>query len=298
MAALPPDIRRRSARLAAAVAALLAFSLAGVANAQPKRIISLVPATTEMLFAIGAGNRIAAVSNYDRYPEEVARLPRVGGLLDPNVEQILALKPDLVILYDTQTDLRQQLERGGVAYFPYTHRGLRDITETMRALGGRVGAQAAANAAAVRMEQQLEAIHARVAGRARPRTLLVFGREQGTLRHINASAGYGFLHDLLELAGGADVLSDLHRQSADMSTEMILTRAPDVILELHYGGSLRQERLGAERQVWNALASVPAVKTGRVYLLIGDEFVVPGPRIVFAAERLARTLHPHAFNDK
>jgi iron complex transport system substrate-binding protein len=248
-----------------------------------------------MLFVMGAGNRIAGVSNYDRYPKDVERLPRVGGLLDPNVERILSLKPDLVIVYDTQTDLKRQLERAGVPYYRYLHQGLHDIMETLRGLGERVGARAAADAAATRIEQQLAAVGARVAGRPRPRTLLVFGREQGTLRHINASAGYGFLHDVLELAGGADVLGDLQRQSADMSTEMILTRAPEVIIELHYGESLKAENIAAERRVWKALLSVPAVKTDRVYLLTGDEFVVPGPRIVIAAERFARTLHPGAY---
>jgi iron complex transport system substrate-binding protein len=261
----------------------------------PHRIISLVPATTEMLFAIGAGDRIAGVSNYDRFPPEVARLPRVGGLLDPNVERLLSLKADLVIVYDTQTDLKQQLERAHIPIFRYAHRGLADITDTMRALGERIGAKAAADAAAARIEQQLAVIRARVAGLSRPKTLLVFGREQGTLRHIDASGGYGFLHDLLELAGGADVLGDLHQQSVDMSTEMILTRAPEVILELHYGDSLKAERIDAERRVWNALGSVPAVKNHQVHLLIGDEFVIPGPRIVIAAERLARALHPEVW---
>ena len=112
---------------------------------------------------------------------------------------------------------------------------------------------------------------------------------------MDASGGYGFLHDLLEIAGGSDVLGDLHRQSVAMSTEMILARAPDSIIELHYGASLSAAQLAAERRVWNTLSSVPAVKTGRVYLLVGDEFVVPGPRIVTAAERFARTLHPEVF---
>jgi len=261
----------------------------------PHRIISLVPATTEMLFAMGAGDRLAGVSNYDRFPPDVARLPRVGGLLDPNVERLLSLKPDLVIVYHTQTDLKQQLERAHIPIFSYAHRGLADITDTMRALGERIGAKTAADAAAARIEQQLAAIRARVAGRPRPKTLLVFGRDQGTLRHIDASGGYGFLHDLLELAGGADALGDLHQQSVDMSTEMILTRGPEVILELHYGDSLKPELMEAERRVWNALGSVPAVKNNHVYLLVGDEFVVPGPRIVIAAERLARTLHPEVW---
>jgi len=265
------------------------------AEGPPRRIISLIPATTEMLFAMGAGDRLAGVGNYDRFPPDVARLPRVGGLLDPDVERLLALKPDLVIVYDTQTDLKRQLERARIPIFRYVHRGLPDITETMRALGARIGAKSAADAAASRIEQALATIRGRVAGRPRPKTLLVFGREQGTLRHVDASGGYGFLHDVLELAGGSDVLGDLHKQSVDMSTEMILTRAPEAIIELHYGDSLKPDRLDAERLVWNALASVPAVKNKRVYLLTGDEFVVPGPRIVTAAERFARTLHPEVF---
>jgi iron complex transport system substrate-binding protein len=164
----------------------------------------------------------------------------------------------------------------------------------MRALGERIGMVAAANAAAARIEKELAAVGARVAGRPKPRTLVVFGRDPGALRHIAASGGYGFLHDLLELAGGSDALGDLKRQSVEMSAEMILTRAPEVILELHYGDSLKAEQFDAERAVWNALPSVPAVRNNRVFLLGGDEFVVPGPRITLAAERFARTLHPEA----
>jgi iron complex transport system substrate-binding protein len=291
MAAASPRLTRRAA--AALLAALITIS--ALAQGEPRRIVSLVPATTEMLFAMGRGDRVAGVSDYDRFPPEVQRIHRVGGLLDPNLERILAVRPDLVIIYDTQTDLKRQLDRAGIPVFGYVHRGLPDITETMRALGRRVGAAAVADAAAQRIEQQLAATRARVAGRPRPKTLLVFGRDPGALRHIDASAGYGFLHDLLELAGGADVLADLQRQSVEMSTEMVLARAPDVIIELHYGTSLPAARVDAERRVWNTLASVPAVKNNRVYLLTGDEFVVPGPRIVIAADRFAHTLHPEVF---
>ncbi len=112
---------------------------------------------------------------------------------------------------------------------------------------------------------------------------------------MEASGGYGFLHDLLAIAGGTDVLADMPRQSVQMSTEMILTRAPDVVIELHYATALQADQVTAERRVWSALPSLPAVKNNRVYLLVGDEFVVPGPRIVTAARRLAGTLHPEAF---
>lgn len=289
--------RRRALAVLLAAAALFipAFPAAQRAVPLPQRIVSLVPATTEMLFAMGAGGRVIGVSNYDRFPPEVERIARVGGLVDPNVERLLSLEPDLVIVYDSQSALKEQLQRAGIAYYNYIHQGLPDIADTMRGLGRRVGAAADAERAAARMEAELAAIRAKVAGRARPRTLLVFGREPGTLRQINASGGYGFLHDVLEVAGGADVLADLQRQSVMMSTEMVLTRAPEVILELHYGESLRSGDEDRERRVWNALPSVPAVRNRKVFLLTGNEFVVPGPRIVIAARRFAEAIHPDAF---
>jgi len=247
-----------------------------------------------MLFAMQAGDRVVAVSNYDTYPPEVAKLPRVGGLLDPYVEPLLALKPDLVIVYGTQDELKARLASVGIPMFLYAHRELRDITETMRQIGERIGLRDEAEAAARGIEEHLAQIGTQVSGQPRPRSLLVFGREAGTLRHIEASGGYGFLHDLLELAGGSDVLGDIRQAKVDMSTEMILARQPEVLIELHYG-NVRIDRLNEERAVWNALPSLPAVKNNRVHLLVGNEFVVPGPRVVQAAETLARTLHPHAW---
>jgi iron complex transport system substrate-binding protein len=267
----------------------------GPATVAPQRIVSLVPATTEMLYTIGAGRRIVGVGNYDRYPPEVEKLPRLGGLLDPNIEQLIALRPDLVIVYDTQVDLKRQLQRANIPMWGYSLKGLADVTATLRALSARTGMTAAGNASATRLEAQLHDVSARVAGRVRPRTLLVFGREPGTLRGLNASGGFGFLHDLVELAGGTDVLTDVKQAAVAMSSEMVLARAPDVIIELHYGEPWPAARIETERRVWSALPSVPAVRNGRVTLLTGDEFVVPGPRVTVAAERLAQTLHPDAY---
>jgi iron complex transport system substrate-binding protein len=271
---------------------MFAAAAAGV-HAAAHRIISIVPATTEMLFAMGAGDRMLAVGSYDHYPPDVERLPRVGALLDPDVERILAMRPDLVVLYGTQTALKQQLDRAKIPYYSYVDRGLPEVTGTIRSLGARVGVDRGANALADTIDRQLAGIRARVAKGPRPRTLLVFGRERGSLRNIDASGGEGFLHDMLESAGGADVLGDIHHQSVMMSTEMVLARAPDVIIELRY--SAADISAGNDLGAWNVLASVPAVKNHRVYLLQGEEFVVPGPRVVAATERLARTLHPDIF---
>ena len=261
-------------------------------DATPQRIVSLVPATTEMIFAMGAGDRLVGVGNYDRFPPEVARLPRVGGLIDPDTERILALRPDLVIVYDTQVELKQRLARARIPIYPYVHRALPDIMATLRALGARIASAPRANAVATEMERALAAVRSSVAGRPRPKTMLVFGRDPQSVRNVHASGGYGFLSDLLEVAGGDNLFADIKQQAVQASTEMILTRRPDVIIELRYGESVSTADLPRELAAWNTLASVPAVKNHLVHVLVGDEFVVPGPRIVLAAERFARTLHP------
>ncbi len=278
--------------MAAALVARAPLSAQRGTASTPQRIISLVPATTEMLFDMGAGGRLVGVGSYDRFPPEVEKLPRLGGLLDPNTEQLIALRPDLVIVYETQVELRRQLERARIPMWGFSVKGLADVTATVRSLGARIGMGPQAEASAARIEARLRAVQARVAGRPRPRTLLLFGRESGSLRGINASGGYGFLHDLLELAGGTDVLADMKQAAVAMSSEMVLARAPEVIVELHYGEPWPDARLAAERRVWNGLPSLPAVRTGRIALLAGDELVVPGPRVTLTAERLAAFLHP------
>jgi len=257
--------------------------------AQAHRIISVIPSTTEMLFAMGAGDRVIAIGSYDHFPPEAQRLPRVGALIDPNVEQILQMRPDLVVVYNTQTELKRRLERASIPYYSYEHRGLADIFSTIRSLGARAGVAAAGEALASRLERQLADIRSRVAGRPRPRTLVVFGREPGSLRNINASGGEGFVHDMLVTAGGDDLLGDIHRQNVDMTTEMVLARAPDVIIELHYSPDAIEN---PDTAAWNRLAAVPAVRNHRVILLTGEEFVVPGPRVALATQRIAAALHP------
>lgn len=261
----------------------------------PRRIISLVPAITEVLFAIGAGPQVIAVSSYDDDPPEVTKLPKVGALLDPDTERILALRPDLVIVYGSQTTLKEQLAKAGIAWFDYRHAGLGDVFPVFLALGARTGHEAEAARRVADMQARLNAVRARIAGRPHPRTLLVFGREPRTLRTLEASGGIGFLNDMLELAGGRNVFAEVKTQAVRVSTEMLITRAPEVVVELHYGSTMSQIDVAAEQAVWTRVGSVPAVKAGRIHLLFGDHLVVPGPRLVRAVEELARAIHPEAF---
>ncbi len=281
--------------------ALLCAALAwhaAVLSAQqaPRRIVSLIPAVTEMLFALGAGPQVVAVSSFDAYPPEVKQLPRVGALLDPNVERILSLKPDLVVVYGSQKDLKQQLARASIPIFDYRHAGLADVSTTIRTLGERTGHAAQAGEVVNGIQQGLADIRKRVADRPRPRVLLVFGREPGALRGIYASGGTGFLDDMLRVAGGDNVFADIQREAVEASTELILNRRPDVILEIRTSDNpVTPATLASEVAVWRALASVPAVRNDRVQFVTDDRIVVPGPRVVDGTRAIAQALHPDAF---
>ncbi|MBI4886756.1 MAG: ABC transporter substrate-binding protein, partial [Acidobacteria bacterium] len=242
--------RQKSLRLALVAALLLAGAAAGarqyagrVSHAGPAlasrpadeatpRIISLVPALTEMLFAIGAGPQVVAVSSYDDFPPEVKALPRVGALLDPDVERILMLRPTLVITYGSQGALEAQLGQARIRTFSYRHGGIEALLQTIRALGAATGHAADAERAARDIRGRLDAVRARVRGRPRPRVLLVFGRQPQSLQQIYVSGGAGFLHEILEIAGGENVFADIEHESVQPSHETLITRAPDVILEV------------------------------------------------------------------
>lgn len=262
-------------------------------DADPARIVSVVPAATEMLFAIGAGPQVIAVSSYDHFPPEVERLPRVGALVDPDLERILSLQPDLVVVYATQRELVEQLRRAGVDTYRYAHGDLDDIWSTMRDLGRAAGRLQQAERLVASIEARLDTISRRIAGRQRPRVLLVFGRDAGSLRGVYASGGYGFLHDMLERAGGRNVFARIDAERVQVTLEEILAASPEVIIELR--ANLSPDAVEAEEQVWGALPGLAAVRTGRVDVLTGEELVVPGPRVADAVERLARVLHPDAF---
>jgi iron complex transport system substrate-binding protein len=246
-----------------------------------------------MIFAIGAGKRVVGVGTFDREPAEVNALPRVGGLLNPSTERILALNPDLVVVYEAQQELKQALTRAQVPFYSYAHRDLANVTTTIRELGTRLATPAPADRLIGQIEQGLQAVAARVKGRPRPALLLVFGRDANSLGGIFANGGYGFLHDMVEIAGGRDVFDDVKRENVQASTELILARRPEIIIELHPPSDTQ-----IDLTPWNTLSSLPAVRNRRVHQLVGDQFLDAGPRVVEATEQISRLLHPDAWGDR
>ena len=277
------------------------FTAVSPVNAQDgisKRIVSIVPAVTEMLFAIGAGDQVVGVSSFAGYPDEVYSRPRVGALLDPNIERILSLRPDLVVMHESQTDAIEQMRRGGIEVFLYRHGSIADIIDMLHQLGRRTGQTPKAITIAKQIEVTLQSIQTRVSNYQKPRILLVLGREPDTIRNVYASGGIGFLNDMIIAAGGINVFAHVENEAVRPNAEGILAAAPDVIIEIRAEGLLPDKQIPGKPSVWDALPAIPAVQQGRLYFLTGSDLIVPGPRVAKATERFARTLHPMAFKSR
>ncbi len=135
-------------------------------------------------------------------------------------------------------------------------------------------------------------------GQPRPKTMIVFERQPKTLRNMYVSGGVGFLSEMLDAAGGANVFADVRRESVQPSQETLLMRAPEVILEVRAQGLLEPNDVQDEQRIWSTLASLPAVRNRRIHLLVGEHVVVPGPRLAQGIDAFARVLHPEVFRER
>ncbi len=266
------------------VAALVLGMAPGVFAQGPGRVASLVPAATEVLYAIGAGQRVVAVSDFDDYPDAVRDLPRIGGLVDPNFEVILALRPDLVIVDPTHANLRSQLHASGIETYSYGTEGLAELTGHMRALGRLLGVEAEAETAAARFEDRLRVAAAAAPGNP-PRALVVFGRRPGSFAELWVSGGRGALHEIVATAGARNVFAELDLQSFKSGLEGVLARAPEVVIEFAVSrDSAGQEAIAEE---WRSL---PGFANVRVVVLTESWMLRPVPRTADLALWLAERL--------
>lgn len=240
----------------------------------------MAASTTEALFAIGAGPQVVGRSRYCDYPPEALSLPSIGGYVDPSLEAILGLRPDLVVgaRGPIGPGLVRTLEQRGIAtWFPDTET-LAAIEEMIAGLGRRTGHEREAVALLATMRERRAAIEAALADVPRPRALLLFEKKP-----ISAAGPGSFPDEMLRVAGGRNVLVGGARY-ATLSLEKLIALDPDVILDSEMGA--------APRPFDSTWSAVRAVREGRV-LRVADESVLrPGPRVFDGVATLARAMHP------
>jgi iron complex transport system substrate-binding protein len=256
---------------------------------KPRRIVSVAPNVTEILFALGLANRVVGVTSYCEFPPAAQKKEKIGGYINPSLEKIVALRPDLVI-GTAEGDLKNFVDRLaalGVRVYIINPQDVSGVIDAIRHIGDVTFAASSAGKMAGRMQVQIEAIRKKIQGRPRPRVLHVLSVDP------LISAGRGtFVNDLIRLAGGQNIAAKATARYPRFSMEEIIRQDPQVIIL----SSMRShDPLAAERKWWHRWENISAVRFDRIYVLDADLIHRPSPRIVQGLEKMARVIHPEAF---
>lgn len=252
-----------------------------VPAAPARRIVSLNPTTTELLFALGAGDRLVGRSRWDQWPPQAQRVANVGDAIRPSVERIIAARPDLVILYASGDNraAAATLVEAGIRVVALRIDRIADFERSVRIVGALAGRDDAAASAADSLRRSLDAVRLALRDAPRPRVFLHVWDSP-----LMAIGGGSYLSELVEIAGGRNVYADLPEPSPQVSFEDLLRRDPDVIL----AGPREVARLAADAR-WRALR---AVREGRVMAYDSTVVSRPSLRLGEGARSLAALLHP------
>jgi iron complex transport system substrate-binding protein len=255
----------------------------------PQRIISLAPSLTETLFALDLGDRVAGVTNYCDYPLEALKKPRVGGPINPDLEQIVLLHPDLVLATRAinRADTVTALDRLGVNVYTTDPRTVEEVIASTRRLGKVLGAEARGDALAASLEQRLAELSRKLAGHTPRRVFFVVWTDP-----IISTGPHTFIADALRHAGAESVVS-ISQDWPQINIEEVLRQNPDYLV---FSGTHPEDPQSTindlrKRPGWSSLE---AVRAGH-FAVVSDALSRPAPRIVDAIEDLARQLHPDLF---
>jgi iron complex transport system substrate-binding protein len=254
----------------------------------------MAPSVTEVLFALGLGDRVVGVTRYCDYPPEALDKKSVGGFLDPNFEVILRLQPDLVVLLPVHGDARRKIEDLGIQILEVDHRTLEGILASITEIGEACGTEQAASEVLDDIERRTSTIANATKDLPRPTVLLSSARNLGTgaVAQVFAAGKNQWYDDIITMAGGANAYTNEGVQFPELSPEGLIRLDPDVVVEL--APDLERKDRTPEELIseWDSLSVMRAVANKNIHVLSGDYVSIPGPRFVFIVEDLAKILHP------
>ena len=252
---------------------------------KPERIVSLNPSVTEILFAIGAGDKVVGVTEFCNYPPEAQTLTSIGGFAGAtmSVEQIRSLRPDLVFLSaDMHTRIISLLDELGIASFAVEPRSFQDVYRTIFVIGELTGTSAGAEIIVSEMQKAIAAVGDEIHGKAQPAVFWLLQKDP-----LMSVGGETFISEIISFAGGKNIFADLREQWPLVSPEQVLLRKPDWVLS---GMGMEQNDLSSlhDDPLWRQFS---AVQEGRVMSLNGDIMHRYGPRLADAVRIVAELIH-------
>jgi iron complex transport system substrate-binding protein len=297
-----PNLAARSRKLSRTlspqfflIAVLLLSCAASWAQTRPQRIVSTAPSITETLFALGIGDRVVGVSQFCNFPPEVQKLPKVGSYIKPDAEAIARLAPDLVVLERSSSELTDRLNALHIAFIEVPHNTLEDIFTEIQLIGKAAGVPDRSASLTAQIQGSLDAIQSKAKAMPSPRVLVIVDRQQGTLNNLIAVGPDNYVNQILEIAGGTNVLAKPGLpQYPHISLETVLRENPDVIIDLsgtQETDAARRASRAATLALWSQYRDLRAAKNSYIYAGTTDSLVVPGPRTPIATQRLFDFVH-------
>ncbi|ABY93212.1 ABC transporter substrate-binding protein [Thermoanaerobacter sp. X514] len=252
---------------------------------EPQRIVSLAPSTTELIYALGAGNKVVGVTDFDNYPPEVKDVPKVGGFKGPNVEAITAQKPDIIFASTLSgKEQMESLEKMGIPVVMLEAKDIDQIYQSIKIIGQITGTEKKGEEIIKEMQDKIKEINDKVKNLPKVSVFYLVSLDG------NWTSGKGtFIDELINLAGGKNVAEDVNGW-AQYSVEELVKKNPDVIITSPHAGDVKDIKNMAGYKDTNA------VKNDKVFVISNDDIISRASnRIVLGLEEIAKFLHPEAF---
>lgn len=260
--------------------------------AQPDRIVSLAPNLTEILFALGLGEKVVAVSSDSDFPPAAAEKTKVGTFWQPNLEAVIASKPDLVITlwFEQQRSVAESLKRAGYPVLTLKIERIEELLTAIKEIGAAAGAQERADQLVENIVNRIHGLQSELSSRQKVKVLWVVQTEP-----LRVAGRNTFINELIELAGGENAIGSTLSQYPQIGTEELLACGAEVIIQSAMG---KTDIAGQQRTAqifWNRWASLPAVKNKKIYVVEPDTILRLGPRLCSGLEMIANCLHADRF---
>lgn len=253
----------------------------------PERIISLAPSNTEILFALGLGDKVIGVTSYDDYPEEVLEIEKIGDFTAINLEKIIELQPDLVVNYGPGNEEENaRLKETGISIVGFEPESIDEIIDTIDKIAKLTGKTAEANSLKNSMIEKRDEIVNKVKDSPKVRVFYEIWHDP-----LMAAGPGSFMDQLIELAGGENIANDAQDEYPQFDLEQLIERNPEVYLT----SADMPEKTPETMMSRPGFENISAIKSGRVYVLDANIVSRPGPRIVEALEIVAEKIHPENF---
>lgn len=262
------------------------------------RIISTSPSITETLFALGLKDRVVAVTDFCKYPQEACQLPSIGGMVNPSMETVVALTPDLIIHASSNQRLANNAKSLGIQSLAVDMGNLAEIFASIKNLGAALNCQDSAEKLLLRLHEGIAFYEERVKNLPRKEVLLLLGDSSDPSRDLYAAGPDTFLNELLILSGGNNIIKSSPARYPKLSKEYIIEKSPEIIIEAGPKSDLPQKEIDLRIKDWGRFPTIKAVQSGKIHFIGADYILIPGPRLLKIIERFSKAIHPDIFENQ